>query len=65
MSKAIDKEYLLHTLEDYEDDVIDPNYQKKLTAGNGIDINGTTNTISTPFTIVNGQLCYVYYKEED
>lgn len=64
--KAIDKDYLLQALKDFNTKILSPFYQKKLTAGRSIEINTDTTTgdeiITTeaPFTVENGMICVTY-----
>ena len=64
--KAIDKDYLLQALKDFNTKILSLFYQKKLTAGRSIEINtdATTGdeiiTTEAPFTVESGMICVTY-----
>ena len=61
-NKAITKDYLLTQLKNLDEVILSSKYQEILTAGGGIEIDSTTDTISTevPFSVNNGMICVTY-----
>ncbi len=61
-NKAIDRDYLLTQLKNLDRVILSSKYQKALNAGDGIEIDSLTDTISTevPFSVVNGKICVTF-----
>ena len=56
-NKAIDKDYLLRQLKNFDDVILEEKYQEKL------DSETMEKIESLPFSIVDGKLCVTYYQE--
>lgn len=61
-NKAIDRDYLLTQLKNLDRVILSSKYQEALTAGGGIEIDSTTDTISTevPLSVSSGMICVTY-----
>ena len=68
-NKAIDKDYLLRQLKNFDDNILSDEYQEKVgiatSENNGLMSASDKNKLDgIPFSIVNGKLCITYYDEE-